>query len=37
VRFGPPRCFAAVPGEGLRPARQRTTDRIMADIAALLA
>jgi 1-acyl-sn-glycerol-3-phosphate acyltransferase len=37
VRFGPPRRFVAAPGDGLRRARQSATDRIMADIAGLLA
>lgn len=37
VRFGPPRRFGLGPSGSLREARRRTTERIMADIAALLA
>jgi len=37
VRFGPPRRFAPAAGHGHRRARREVTERIMADIAALLA
>lgn len=37
VRFGPPRTFAREDGHGRRVARAAVTERIMADIAALLA
>ncbi len=36
VRFGPPRRFASEVRDGRRAARQRATERIMSDIAALL-
>jgi 1-acyl-sn-glycerol-3-phosphate acyltransferase len=36
VRFGPPRVFAPAPGAGPRESRARVTQRIMAEIAALL-